>query len=243
MKVYPQLKYRQPYSAALSALEASRNCTCAGTAGLANEYLGLDLGEEGFVTHHKVRMLAGDPRNDKGEPRGLGTSEAMKALTLLNVPAKRYYGESFQTARDALMRGSSVGICVHYPVINAYDGGKWSGQLTFKGEHFLVLKGWTAEDPDLAGRNSTTDHDSLFDGRTRTWGTAPLGPQVAPFSMFRAAMGKFLVNGTPIGTDKGVFIVVDPAPPPPPPPETPEEIIARLTAELDACRAAQGDTP
>jgi hypothetical protein len=243
LTTYPQLVIKRnakyaPMQAALSELEGSRNCTCAGSAGLANWWLGKVPGDAGFVTHHRIRLLAGDPRDSKGNPRGLGSGEALQALQALGVQAKRYYGESYLTARAALERGAAVGVCVHYPTINNYDGGKWSGQPTFKGEHFLVLKGWTADDPKLGGRNSTTDYDSLFDGRTRTWGTAPEGPQLAPFAMFRRAMGTFLVGPegarVPIGTDKGVFIVVEAREPT----ETPEETIARLTAELKACKEA-----
>jgi hypothetical protein len=125
---------------------------------------------------------------------------------------------------------------VDYATINAFDGGKYSGQKTFRGGHSLVVQGWIPNDPNLAGRNSTTDNDPLFDGRKKSWGTAPNGPQQVPFLMIRQALGNFRVGGAtyatgkPIGLNKGIFVVVDQTP------ETPEQTIARLEAELAACK-------
>jgi len=215
LHVAPQLKWRSPASQAKSALEASRNCACAGSAGLINAYGDPNLLTK-QVSHHDVRLAAGDPRKADGTPRGLSTSEAMAAMAKWGVNATRYFAAPIDIARDALMAGLAVAVCIHYPTINN-GWPELSGQLNFAGEHFLVLKGWRER------RRRTVSYDSLYDGRTRTWGTAPLGPQVAPFRAYRAAMEDFRVlrNGVlvPVGEGLGVFIVVAPYVAPVPEPE------------------------
>jgi len=232
VSVWPQLKWKDPKSAALSALEASRNCSCAtGAAATAWSTRGAAQ-----PSHHAFRVDAGNPKDAQDNPRGLATSEALKALLKNGALATRHYGEDFAVVWQALEAGKIVMCCVDYGAINAYDGGKYSGQKTFRGGHSLIVQGLIRNDPKLAGRNSTTDNDPLFDGRKKSWGTAPDGPQQVPVQMIRQAMGAFRVGGTtyatgtPIGVNKGVFLVIDQ-------PETPEETIARLTAELAACRA------
>lgn len=214
LEVFPQLKWLRPESGALSLAEAKVNCGAAGGAGLANHSLGLVPGDVGFVTHHAMRLASGDPRRPGGGPAGLTSASVATALSNMGCDATRYFGASYTVARDALKAGFDVGVCIHYPVINAFWDGQFSGQLTFKGEHFVALRGWTQHDKRVKYRNSTTSHDSLYDGRKRNWGTAPDGPQTVPFMAYRAAMAEFRVirNGQvqPVGKDKGVFIVVKP---------------------------------
>lgn len=211
--VYPQLKWQQPESAALSKLEGQRNCGAAGTAGLANEALHRSTGDPGFITHHAVRVGCGSPRYPDGSPAGLGTVQLDAYLQTLGLASERHFGDDVNIVKEALQAGHSVGICVHYPTINTLAP-ELSGQLSFKGEHFLVLKGWKARDKRKGGRNTTTAYDSLFDGRVRSWGTAPLGPQLARFNVYKEAMAQFrvLLNGVPtaIGAGKAVFIIVKP---------------------------------
>lgn len=230
--VWPQLKWHNARSAATSATEAARNCACASGAALVS------WSTRGVAnpTHHDFRIAAGDPRDDHGLPRGLSSSEVLKAMLSFGALATRYYAEPFGTLTTALQAGKAAQCMVDYATINGFDGGKYSGQKTFRGGHSLVVQGWVEDDPDLGGRNSTTDHDPLYDGRCKSWGCAPSQPQPVPFAMIRQALGNFRVGGAtyatgkPIGAGLGVFVIVSQA-------ETPEETIARLTAELAACRA------
>jgi hypothetical protein len=204
--VYPQLKWRAPESAALSSVEGNRNCAAAGGAALANFYLN---GGDPKITHHDFRLKAGNPKDAQGNPQGLGTAQVDAALKAYGVPSTRYGPGSFDVLVDALKAGAAVGIAVHYPYINQ-NYRELSGQPTFRGEHFLCLYHWYARAP------KTQSHDPLYDGRCRTWGCAPSGPQRAPFRAYKGAMEEFrvIVNGQTqsvkdaFGAGKGVFIVV-----------------------------------
>jgi hypothetical protein len=209
LTVYPQLKWRAPESAALSSLEGSRNCAAASGAAMANFYL---HGGDPVITHHDFRLKAGNPKDAQGNPQGLGTAQVDAALKAYGVPSVRYAPGDFSVAVDALKAGAVVGIAVHYPYINK-NYPELSGQLTFRGEHFLCLYHWYRRQPH------TQSNDPLYDGRCRTWGCAPKGPQRAPYAAYRGAMEEFqvTVNGQRIsvrdafGAGKGVFIIV-PAP-------------------------------
>lgn len=235
VKVYPQLKWQAPEAAALSALEGSRNCAAASGAAL----VAWSTRDAVKPTHHDFRVAAGDPKDSSGNPRGLSSAEVLAAMLSFGTLATRYYGEDIATLTAALKAGKAAQCMVDYASINAFDGGKWSGQKTFRGGHSLVIQGWVPDDATLAGRNSTTDNDPLFDGRCKSWGCAPNGPQQAPFAMIRSALGNFRVGGStyatgkPIGANKGIFVIVEQ------PPETDTEKIARLEAELAACKEGQ----
>jgi hypothetical protein len=203
--LYPQLKWQRPESSALSLTEGKVNCGGAGGAAMANWYL---HDGEPRITHHAFRLQAGNP-GGSGSPTGLGTSMVQSALQIYGVDSDRYSVGDLSIAKQALKDGHALGIAIHYPYINA-NYPKLSGQLTFKGEHFLCLFGWYEFAPH------TNAHDPLFDGRCRTWGCAPLGPQRAPWKAYAGAMAQFriVVNGTKTtvekayGPGKGVFIVV-----------------------------------
>jgi len=211
---YPQLKWRKPESAALSAQEGTVNCAAAGGAGLAN----WGAEQDHLVTHHEFRLAAGNPGkvvDGTWVASGLSSAAVLTALKHFGCTAERFYAKSIDIAREALMAGYALGIAADYREIKILAPAL-SGQLTFKRGHFVDLFGFTFDNPDLSWWNSTVSHDTLYDGRTRGWGTAPLGPQVAPFWVYAEAMGKFRVGGktyaegTPIGTGKGIFIVVKP---------------------------------
>jgi hypothetical protein len=211
--VHPQLRWDRPFAAALSAFEGSRNCACAVAAGV------VEWATRGAQqpTHHAFRIAAGNPKDGAGDPIGLSSKQVLQAYLHFGVDATRHFGASFAVAREALQNGHAVSLCIHYPFINA-NAPKLSGQKTFKSGHHVALLGWTPDDLQVGGANSTVVHDPLFDGRTKSWGTAPLGPQVAPFPVYRGAMGAFRVGGptyaqgSPIGVDSGVFLVVRRAP-------------------------------
>lgn len=211
--VHPQLRWDRPFAAALSAFEGSRNCACAVAAGV------VEWATRGAQqpTHHDFRITAGNPKNSAGDPIGLSSKQVLQAYLHFGVDATRHFGASFAVAREALQNGHAVSLCIDYPFINA-NARKLSGQKTFKSGHHVALLGWTPDDPQTGGANSTVVHDPLFDGRTKSWGTAPLGPQVAPFPVYRGAMGAFRVGGptyaqgSPIGVDSGVFLIVRRAP-------------------------------
>jgi hypothetical protein len=211
--VHPQLRWDRPFAAALSAFEGSRNCACAVAAGVVEW---ATRGDQ-QPTHHDFRIAAGNPKNSAGDPIGLSSKQILQAYVHFGVDAKRHFGASFAMAREALQAGHVVSLCIDYPFINA-NAPKLSGQKTFKSGHHVALLGWTPDDPHVGGANSTVVHDPLFDGRTKSWGTAPLGPQVAPFPVYRGAMGDFRVGGptyaqgTPIGDNLGVFLIVRRAP-------------------------------
>jgi hypothetical protein len=211
--VNPQLRWDRPYAADLSAKEGSRNCACAVGAGfVAWATRGAKL-----PTHHDFRVAAGSPTNSKGEPRGLSSAEIKQAYKHFGVDVSRHFGDSFAIARDALIAGHGVSACIDYAFING-DAPELSGQKTFTGGHHVGLLGWTADDAMVGGFNSTIAHDPLFDGRTKSWGTAPKGPQLARARVYRGAMGDFRVGGstyakgTPIGDDLGVFLIIRRAP-------------------------------
>jgi len=211
---YPQLvsrhnrEYREQ-QAALTVLEGSRNCAAAAGAALANA----DGTEHQLITHHAFRVAAGDPKNQAGEPVGLSSYGVERALQQYGAQAERFGPVSIWQVADALKAGRHVYLCIDYGALNkSYP--KYSGQLTFTGGHAVVLEGFRRHDPRIGGRNSTQVRDSLYDGRCRDWGCAPpeLQAQTAPFRAYRIAAGAFRPDGkTPIGTDKAVFIVVEPA--------------------------------
>lgn len=242
--VYPQLvipinaQYADEQGA-VSAYEGSVNCAAAGGAGLANAYPQTKL-----VSHHAYRLAAGDPKAADGRPRGLSSTEGLKALKSYGVPAVRYYGESYTVAKAALAAGGAIGAAVDYGFVNDHFP-ELSGQVDFRGGHFWTVYSWTPNDPRLGGRNSVLVAEGLYDGRTRNGQKMPLGPQLAPFGAVRGAMGAFRVgdpvysHGTPIGFDKGIFLVVPapaavPVPPvePTPPTTDPDAEIAELEARL-----------
>lgn len=214
---YPQLVI--PENAAYkpmqdcSAYEGAMNCGPAASAGAAN--WALTGSDEPLITHHAFRLKAGNPKDANGRPVGIGTAAAEAALKAYGVTAKRYYGEPINTARAALKAGHVVLCAIHYPFINA-NFPELSGQLSFKGEHFLALQGWWK-----GMYRNTKSFDSLYDGRKRSWGKAPLGPQRAPFRAYRGAMEQFkikvITGGGQVvdttvreafGPDHGIFIVV-----------------------------------
>lgn len=211
--VNAQLRWDRPYAADLSAQEGSRNCACAVGAGfVAWATRGAKL-----PTHHDFRVAAGSPTNSNGEPRGLSSAEVKRAYEHFGVDVSRLFGDSFAIAREALIAGHGVSACIDYASINA-DAPELSGQRTFKGGHHVGLLGWTADDTRVGGVNSTIAHDPLFDGRTKPWGTAPKGPQLAQARVYRGAMGAFRVGGStyaegkPIGDHLGIFLIVRRAP-------------------------------
>jgi len=209
--VYPQLlsKHNRQYreqQGPITVIEGSRNCGAAGGAALANA-----AGSPAeLITHHAYRLAAGDPRNNAGEPRGLGTLEHVKALESYGVTVSRHYGEPISALREALQAGLLVGLAIGYDSINRHYP-RYSGQATFQGGHFVVLAGYTPHDKRIGYRNSTTVGDGLWDGRCRDWGCAPpVGARVAPFRAYRLAAGAFKPDGkTAIGADKAVFIIVE----------------------------------
>lgn len=221
MRVYPQLVIKEnleyrPYQGTSSAYEGGVNCCPAGGAGL----IAWATRDQSKPTHHDVRIAAGNPRDEAGRPRGLSTLNLMDAFKAFGVKATRITYGHYSIAKDALIAGHSLGICADYATINAWQGGKFSGQLTFKGGHFIVLRGFRRNDSAVNGRNSTRDHDPLFDGRTRKWGTAPNGAQVVPFYLMRTAMENFRIGPQAAYADRrpikdiagpglGIFVIVE----------------------------------
>jgi hypothetical protein len=207
--VFPQLKSTRnaQYAAEqgpITSIEGQRNCGAAGGAALAN--WGSVQAE--LVTHHAFRLVAGNPKDKDGYPAGLGTSQVRDALITLGCSATRYWDEPIDNAVDALKAGYALGIAIHYPVL-AQKWPRLSGQLTFKGEHFVVVYGWTATAPH------THSTEGLYDGRCKSWGCAPsVGPHRAPMVAYRAAMEQFRdANGNRFFADgHGCFIAVKPIP-------------------------------
>lgn len=215
-RVFPQLRLSHnkeywPEQGDITVREGAVNCGAAGGAGLAN------YGQtKTHLTHHAMRLKAGNPgfyRTVNGEriwiPTGLSTSSLVDALKGLGCDAERKVGTIWD-ATAALKDGHAVGFAVDYPTINAYRGGVYSGDRRFDGPHFLVCKGWKRE----GGINYTGDWDSTLDGRDKAYNilTAPVW---VPFRMIRLAAGNFRVGGvldypkgTPIGDNKGIFIIV-----------------------------------
>jgi hypothetical protein len=198
-----------------SAQEGSRNCACAVGAGL------VEWATRGTraPTHHEFRIAAGDPRDSNNDPRGLSSAEVKDAYKSFGVDVTRRFGAPFAEVRQALADGHAISACVDYGTIND-EAPELSGQRTFRTGHHLALLGFTPNDPRTGGFNSTIVHDPLFDGRTKGWGTAPLGPQLSRLRVYRDAMGAFRVNGPtyskghPIGDDMAVFLIVRRAPAP-----------------------------
>jgi hypothetical protein len=212
--VFPQLQWQREFASADSAAEGSRNCACAVGAGIVSwATRGVDK-----PSHHEFRKRAGEPVNSNGEPVGLSSRQVFQAYESYVLGVSRHFGASFALVRDALQAGHAVSLCIDYRFINE-TAPDLSGQKTFKTGHHVALLGWIPNDPQAGGANTTVVHDPLFDGRTKPWGTAPLGPQRAQFSTYRGAMGAFHVNGatyalgTPIGDGAGVFLVVKRNPP------------------------------
>jgi len=213
--VHPQLRWKRPYAMDASALEGSRNCSCAVGAGL------VEWATRGVraPTHHEFRVAAGDPRDSDNHQRGLSSAELRNAYKSFGVDATRRFEAPFAEARQALADGHAISACLDYGTINDVAP-ELSGQRTFRTGHHVALLGFTPNDARTGGFNSTTVYDPLFDGRTKAWGTAPLGPQLSRLRVYRDAMGAFRVNGAtyskgqPIGEDKGVFLIVRRSPAP-----------------------------
>jgi hypothetical protein len=207
--VHPQLRWKRPFAEAESALEGSRNCACAVGAAL------VEWATRGDRTpsHHDFRKKAGSPLDSKNKPRGLASSELAMAYDAFEVDCELRRGKSFELVRNALSDGHAISACLDYGTINR-EAPQLSGQRTFKGGHHVALLGFTPHDPRTDGANSTTVFDPLFDGRTKPWGTAPQGPQLAPIRFYRHAMGNFRVGGTtyasghPLGDGLGTFLIV-----------------------------------
>jgi len=208
LAVYPQLVSKRNAQYAdeqgnITVAEGTVNCAAAGGAGLANAAVSQPV----LVTHHAFRLAAGNPMIG-GRPGGLSMQAVTAALQGYGADATLYRGQDTDIARQALIDGAMLGMAIDYQTLND-NFPELSGQLTFQGGHFCVVYGWHRGRP-----RNTTSYDSLFDGRTRTWGTAPEGPQRAPFRAYRQAMSAYLVggspyaNGTPIGAGLGIFIVV-----------------------------------
>jgi hypothetical protein len=210
--VQPQLRWKRPYAADLSALEGTRNCACA----VGAAFVAWATRDAQTPTHHEFRVAAGDPTLG-GKPRGLASAEVLHAYKHFGVDASLRRGASFAEVRQALKDGQGISACIDYGFINR-NAPELSGQKTFSGGHHVALLGFTSDDPRFGGANSTVVYDPLFDGRTRAWGTAPLGPQAAPLKVYRGAMGAFRLGGAtyaaghPIGDDTGIFLIVHRAP-------------------------------
>ena len=207
--VHPQLQWKRKFAEADSALEGSRNCACAvGAALVAWATRG-----DSTPSHHKFREKAGSPVNSKNEPRGLGSSELARAYRKFDVDCDLSRNEDFLKVRKALADGHAISACLDYGTINE-EAHELSGQPTFKGGHHVALLGFTANDPQTGGTNSTTVFDPLFDGRTKPWGKAPEGPKRAPLPVYRHAMGNFRVGGAtyasghPLGSGRATFLVI-----------------------------------
>ena len=226
-----------------SPLEGSRNCACAVGAGL------VEWATRGrkTPTHHDFRLAAGDPRDANDQPRGLASSELRAAYKTFGVDVTRRFGADFSEVRQALADGHAISACLDYGTIND-QAPQLSGQRTFRTGHHVALLGFTPNDPRAGGFNSTTVHDPLFDGRTKDWGTAPLGPQLSRLRVYRDAMGAFRVNGAtyskghPIGENKAVFLIVRRAPAQdgeldPAGPAFTDAQVAALRKELDDAKA------
>ena len=196
-----------------SAVEGSRNCACAVGAGL------VEWATRGTKTptHHEFRLAAGNPKV-KGQPVGLSSAQLKDAYLSFGVDATRRFDAPFSEVREALQAGHAISACLDYGFIN--DNAKeLSGQRTFRTGHHVALLGFTDDDQRVGGANSTVVYDPLFDGRTKDWGTAPLGPQLAPLHVYRGAMGAMHVGGAtyasghPIGNGQAVFLVIKRAAP------------------------------
>jgi len=207
--VHPQLRWKRPFAEAHSALEGSRNCACAVGAALVEWATRGDRSP----SHHEFRVAAGSPVNSRNEPRGLASKELARAYREFDVDFKRHSADKFSLARDALEEGHAISACVDYGTINR-EARELSGQRTFMGGHHVALLGFTPDDPRTGGKNSTTVFDPLFDGRTKSWGTAPTGPQLAKLPIYRNAMANFRVGGAtyasghPLGDGVATFLIV-----------------------------------
>lgn len=200
---------------AAGAYEGTVNCAAAGGAAATNWGVpNLDH----IVTHHEFRLAAGNPKDANGRPTGLGSIGVQAAFQHFGAKSELFRGKSTSIARDALEAGCVVCCCVDYGTITDLAPAL-SGQPSFRKGHFIDLYSWRWSDPAAAGHPDTVvDHDTLFDGRHRPTYTAPEGPQVAPFSVFAAALGNFRIGSTtgryadghPVGKGLGVFIVVSP---------------------------------
>ena len=202
LTVYPQLVNKRnaqyaPQQGNITAAEGNVNCAAAGGAGLANGATAQAV----FVTHHAFRLAAGNPMVG-GHPSGLSMQAVTDALKGYGADATLYRGQSTDIARQALMDGHAVAMAINYQTINR----NWpalSGQRDYNGGHFVVANGFRA------GRHrNTVIYDALFDGRTRPWGKAPSGPQLARLAWYRQAMSDFVTSTGPVGPGLGIFIVV-----------------------------------
>lgn len=242
-RLYPQLvnkrniSYRPQQGPARSVLEGARNCTCA--AGAACVHDGLGLASEVLPPSHlDFRKAAGDPRDEDGHPRGLGSAEVESALQKLGVPrdgtAKRYYGEPHATAWSQLKSGYVLQAGGSYGYINRRYP-QVSGDLNFMGNHSVRF---SAPQTDAAGKRSVLMSEGLQDGRMRDGHKYPEGPQRIPWWVARGFMERLAVgtspNTHPIGKGLGVWSAIRVA-------ETADQKRARLEGELDVQLAIAGD--
>lgn len=99
---------------------------------------------------------------------------------------QRLHGSSWDTMKNHLRAGRSIGLCVDYGVLRRQAGALDVpvGSDTFSDGHALALVGIRAAD----GLVYTNDLDPLFDG---TPAKVPDGPVVARLAAFKAPAGAF----------------------------------------------------
>ncbi|HVM30609.1 MAG TPA: hypothetical protein VM305_07580, partial [Candidatus Limnocylindrales bacterium] len=180
-----------------------------------------------FGTKGRWRPSVSQIRTAAANPdKGLTMAQWQRALRWCEAEARRR-GFPFQltmhrpaasiaTLRDRLADGEYAGVAVEYRIINEqFPAGSGQRNLSYRivdGKrvpiyHALGLFGLRK----VAGTNRTTVYDPLYDGRTKSWGTAPNAPVDAPFPVYRDAMAGYAGKGLFLG-----FTIGDEPPPPPP---------------------------
>jgi hypothetical protein len=166
---------------------ASVDCNVAETS----QAIQLVTGQQLTALH--IRQVAGDMEG------GSGTTLATKAFLSVGMKA----GEDFTRFRDvpveqvrALLRdGWFVTGFIDYGVMIDVSAKKFVGSKTYRGAHAVSMAGWAR----VGGKRVVWDYDPLFDGRTRSGWTYPMGRQRVPFWMIRDAMAGYAGPGLASG--------------------------------------------
>jgi hypothetical protein len=211
-----------------------------------------------FPGHDLTGKVATNPRDWVRAIRSDYVAARFKAVGLERPRVRLLDGVSIAEAHNDLNKGRLVTAAVWYGTLNRRAPRK-SGSSTFNDNHAVSA---LVRNPDKeAGDSGLKLYDPLHDGRIVDSHRYPVGPVVLPWAVFRKMCGDVRVRtrnaqGQVVSERRlgwGLFLGITIArakplggggngdgtdPGPTPTPETPEQVIARLTQELEKERAA-----
>jgi len=164
---FPRVKPQLAVSGGTGPLGGARDCAfvAAGGAIEAASHGALD------PTVDEMRARLGDPLGSDGRPGGISMAQARTLIRSYGIGARLTHDPVDVT--NSLIAGHMVELAIDYGYIKLHAP-ELSGQLTFTGDHAVLLKGYDT----INAKHWTGDGDGLHDNRRAEVPKGPLPARI-----------------------------------------------------------------